>query len=271
MLALLRQRPKVVLAALLAPVVVVTLMLSHSQGLSLLPYRGKDVSKYEPGGYEWNDEEILNLDAKPKKLTEPSNSIPAADVEQLMTGYLQGVWDKFDSAKHFESYGLRLGNVELDKYYAELQDFYSRYFTRDGSQDPEWYDVALSRLSLRPPKKAYPPSTDQVVTTDKDINKLPDMFSDWQKQMPDAKEIAFDDRGLERWVEDNFAGTEFHNIWKRLPRIVLKSDIFRYLIMLVEGGIYADSDSESLENSPDSSIATHSRRQVGTALRGQDA
>jgi len=121
---------------------------------------------------------------------------------------------------------------------------YVKFFTRAGSPEYEWLSFALSRLSLRPPTKKYPEAPRQLVTTDKDPQKLPDMFGEWHKKMPDTKLVAFDDRALEEWVEEVFGGTELHNIWRRLPRIVLKSDIFRYLVLLVEGGIYADSDSE---------------------------
>jgi mannosyltransferase OCH1-like enzyme len=70
------------------------------------------------------------------------------------------------------------------------------------------------------------------------------MFDEWSLKMPDLEVMAYGDAQLDEWVAKRFGGTGLQDIWNRLPRAVLKSDVFRYLVLLLDGGIYADSDSE---------------------------
>lgn len=58
--------------------------------------------------------------------------------------------------------------------------------------------------------------------------------------MPEWEIKYYDDNALVNWVRGMFGGTKAEKIWKNLPRQVLKTDVFRYMAMLVEGGIYTD-------------------------------
>lgn len=58
--------------------------------------------------------------------------------------------------------------------------------------------------------------------------------------MPEWNTRYFDDAGLVEWVDVVFGGTKAQSVWEELPRRVLQTDVFRYMAMLVEGGIYTD-------------------------------
>ena len=51
-----------------------------------------------------------------------------------------------------------------------------------------------------------------------------------------------DDDGAERWAERWFDGTDVMWAWHYMHRGVLKADFLRYLLPLVEGGVYSDVD-----------------------------
>lgn len=48
--------------------------------------------------------------------------------------------------------------------------------------------------------------------------------------MPDWEIKYFDDRALKAWVKGMFGGTRAESIWNNLPRVVLKTDVFRYMV-----------------------------------------
>ena len=51
-----------------------------------------------------------------------------------------------------------------------------------------------------------------------------------------------DDFQSARWIEKHFNNTEVHWASKWFPRPVLNADLLRYLVTLVEGGVYVDVD-----------------------------
>ncbi|KIS01108.1 glycosyltransferase [Cryptococcus deuterogattii 2001/935-1] len=81
------------------------------------------------------------------------------------------------------------------------------------------------------------------MTTEKSVDDLPWQFQRWKEIMPEWEIKYFDDKALKNWVNGMFGGTKAEEIWMNLPRQVLKTDVFRYMAMLVEGGIYTDSDT----------------------------
>ena len=63
------------------------------------------------------------------------------------------------------------------------------------------------------------------------------------------------DEQADEWIAKNFptsgknGGQQNHNVvraWKALPRGVMRADVLRYLLLLVEGGTWADMDVEPL-------------------------
>lgn len=48
--------------------------------------------------------------------------------------------------------------------------------------------------------------------------------------MPEWEIKYYDDNALKNWVRGMFGGTKAEKIWKNLPRQVLKTDVFRYMV-----------------------------------------
>ncbi|WRT66346.1 uncharacterized protein IL334_003301 [Kwoniella shivajii] len=176
--------------------------------------------------------------------------IPSSGIEKYMLSHIEELQIGYDPKHDHEEYGLRLGNISLSEYTKELLTTYKEYLlpqtlkTTSTSNSKlhlgSYISPVLSRLSLRPPIKNLPERPKQVMTTDKSIDDLPWQFNRWKEIMPDWEIKYFDDDSLSIWVNDIFPQSKAQRIWKDLPRQVLKTDIFRYMAMLVEGGIYTD-------------------------------
>ena len=46
----------------------------------------------------------------------------------------------------------------------------------------------------------------------------------------------------QEWVEENFRASDVEWAWGYMHRGVLRADFLRYLLPLVEGGVYSDVD-----------------------------
>ncbi|WWC70259.1 uncharacterized protein I206_104209 [Kwoniella pini CBS 10737] len=186
--------------------------------------------------------------------------IPTSGIERYMLSHIEDLQNGFDPKHDYEEYGLKLGNISLEEYTRELLSTYKNYLLPSQSIEitpPTYLAPVLSRLSLRPPVSPLPPRPQQVITTDKSIDDLPWQFGRWKEIMPDWKIKYFDDNTLKAWVNQVFGKTKAESIWLNLPRQVLKTDIFRYMAMLVEGGIYTDSDTAPIIHADEWGIPYH--------------
>lgn len=52
----------------------------------------------------------------------------------------------------------------------------------------------------------------------------------------------FDDEQGKSWLERHFAGTDVERTWNWFTRPVMKADFLRYLLPMLQGGVYADTD-----------------------------
>ncbi|GFZ52331.1 hypothetical protein JCM24511_10104 [Saitozyma sp. JCM 24511] len=106
-----------------------------------------------------------------------------------------------------------------------------------------------------PPPLLDKPMLKRVMTTDKNgRDGVPQLFSRWGERLSDWDVVIKDDAGMEEEFErltqddlkrdaDPRAGQELGRMWALLPKGVLKADVLRYLVLLLEGGIYTDSDT----------------------------
>jgi alpha 1,6-mannosyltransferase len=63
---------------------------------------------------------------------------------------------------------------------------------------------------------------------------------------PDGWSYNFmDDAATQEWISDVWAGSPVEWAWQFMHRGVLRADFFRYLITLVQGGVYSDVDVSS--------------------------
>nr|ODN88330.1 glycosyltransferase [Cryptococcus depauperatus CBS 7841] len=170
--------------------------------------------------------------------------VPASGVERYMLAHIEDLQQAYDETHDNEAYGLNLGNISLTEYTLELLKTYKEYMLPPGTSPSHpplaFMPLVLSRLSLRPPITPLPPRPNVVMTTDKSIDQMPWEFQRWKEIMPDWEIKYFDDKALDEWVNSMFGKSKVQTIWQGLPRQVLKSDIFRYMVMLIEGGVYTD-------------------------------
>ncbi|KAK4686229.1 hypothetical protein P7C73_g3907, partial [Tremellales sp. Uapishka_1] len=179
--------------------------------------------------------------------------VPSSAIEQYMQSHINELQEPFSPSHDEALYGLHLDNITLSAYRAELLSTLETYlFPPSPTPLPfAFLPALLSRLSLKPPLSPLPPRPNRVITTEKTIDHLPVEFNRWKEIMPDWTIGYFDDAGLLGWVGKWFGGTRGEAIWQNLPRQVLKTDVFRYMIMLVEGGIYTDSDTAPIIHADD--------------------
>ena len=69
-------------------------------------------------------------------------------------------------------------------------------------------------------------------------------FTKWREAGADPKFL--DDAAMEAWVREHWANTDVQRTWDDMPRIILKADLLRYLLILVEGGTWSDMDTVPL-------------------------
>ncbi|WVQ95719.1 hypothetical protein IAU59_002818 [Kwoniella sp. CBS 9459] len=50
------------------------------------------------------------------------------------------------------------------------------------------------------------------------------------------------------WIKKRLSGSRIKDIWDNLPSGILRSDTLRYLLLLVEGGIYTDTDTQLVKS-----------------------
>ena len=78
------------------------------------------------------------------------------------------------------------------------------------------------------------------------INKalVPESINKWNAaNRPDGWDVHFfDDWQGNRWVHDTFNGTAIQWAWSYMTRPVLRADFLRYMLPLVNGGVYVDID-----------------------------
>lgn len=64
-----------------------------------------------------------------------------------------------------------------------------------------------------------------------------------EKNQNDGWKVRFfDDADAEAWMRDSFQGSEVEWAWEFMKRGVLRADFFRYMLPLIEGGVYTDVD-----------------------------
>lgn len=148
---------------------------------------------------------------------------------------------------------------DFNGYITRLETFVDNYF--NGSvYHPNLVDT-LSRMVNAKPPLMQSKFTKRVISFDKDgRGGVPDEFEWWDRRL---KPLGWDiqvgnDDQMERWYNDcsgalkvglsdheilSSGKKRWEDLWHGLGRPVLKSDLLRYLMMLVQGGLYTDSDT----------------------------
>lgn len=77
-----------------------------------------------------------------------------------------------------------------------------------------------------------------------DFGSLLRFAQTWQKQNPECVYQLWGDDMVDQFVRTKHP--QFYPIFLALPKPVLKADLFRYMVVYDEGGVYADVDTEAL-------------------------
>lgn len=91
-----------------------------------------------------------------------------------------------------------------------------------------------------------PPKADKS-SFEIDAEQLADTAS-WLARNPDYEYVLVGDKGAEEFIQQNFKqNSKLRKILRELKNTGMKSDLLRYLILSVEGGVYSDIDTEALK------------------------
>lgn len=118
----------------------------------------------------------------------------------------------------------------------------------------------LQQFPSNKPKLIRDASTESVSPINKSL--IPATIWSSDKKAPPGswaakwKEMGFDpnfldDAAAEAWVASNWAGTPVKQVWDNMPRFILKVDLLRYLLVLLEGGTWSDMDTVPLMHRQD--------------------
>ncbi|KAG8749362.1 membrane-bound alpha-1,6- mannosyltransferase Initiation-specific [Ceratobasidium sp. 428] len=138
-----------------------------------------------------------------------------------------------------------LGSISREKYKAELERFATRSFPKwlrkRAHKSIDLYLGSSTDLTALPqiPQNIYQTAKREPYWTDQRLRS-------WQN-IPDYAYHFFDDAKADKWVRGTFGGTEIELVWNKLGAGIKRSDLLRYLLVMVEGGIYSDLDTVRLK------------------------
>jgi hypothetical protein len=186
-------------------------------------YKRTSSSLYEP---------LVNYEAVAHKPEGFSNQDALRlKIEQYLQSHLTDLQAPFNSTEDEALLGLKLQGkpIHLDAYRAELLDNYHKYLSPASPSSPPhlFLSLVLSRLSLTPPSSHLPLRPETITTTDAHRSLVPWEFSRWKEICPDWEVRVFEDDDMYDWMERVFGGSMGRKVWEELPRVVLKTDIFR--------------------------------------------
>ncbi|WRT67852.1 uncharacterized protein IL334_004826 [Kwoniella shivajii] len=153
----------------------------------------------------------------------------------------------FDSSYYTNELGFHITRLTSEEYKQSLLSKWEKYFTSTSSSSSEaGVEDVLSYLSFIPRPKSMIP-TNIYTTSMEETDKLPDQFQSWTKENSDWMTRFVDDQGIDEWLEDLLPSTEVvkHMKWLKDGGKwgVVRSDLFRYLVLLLNGGVYTDTDT----------------------------
>ncbi|KAL7423036.1 hypothetical protein Q5752_002335 [Cryptotrichosporon argae] len=167
----------------------------------------------------------------------PSPSIPlSALLERAAAGIIAraAAYDA-SSTRHL---GIDLSGLSMASYVSALTRVHARLFP--GPDALGIWDAALARLELVPPRTRPLPRV--VFTTDRGgPQDAPSQFQSWAKENPEFEVRFIDDAAMDAWFNATFDADVARELrgWSGVAR----ADMFRYLVLLVHGGVYTDTDT----------------------------
>src|SRR5579872_510755 len=68
----------------------------------------------------------------------------------------------------------------------------------------------------------------------------------WQKLNPEFSHFLLDDADIEQYLRSSWA-PDYLDLFRALPIGAMKADLWRYLVLTTEGGVYSDIDSVCIQ------------------------
>jgi mannosyltransferase OCH1-like enzyme len=72
----------------------------------------------------------------------------------------------------------------------------------------------------------------------------------WIDMNPEYTYTIYDDADADEFVKTNFS-PDIYEVYSNMPKVILKADFFRYLVLYAKGGTYADVDTRCLKKIDD--------------------
>ncbi|KAK4688270.1 hypothetical protein P7C73_g1849, partial [Tremellales sp. Uapishka_1] len=149
---------------------------------------------------------------------------------------------------HFADDIYNLGPLDLESYNASLSTFISLAFPEDlqeglqrglsrylaGGQTEDW-DVAKNIWQTDKTEERYGESQEVV------------SWKDGRGTSEGWKWDLLSDREANKWVKQMLKESRMRMLWDNLPSGILRADTLRYLLLLLQGGIYSDTDTVLLK------------------------
>jgi len=217
---------------------------------ALLPSRP---SYFQPNTPKLDDEATIQL----------QNAIIA--VEQSSRARLAELNRHWDAKAERRQGRFELGSLDLADYAAELRSTWEKLFLDDwdrvsqtnGQAQPRVthsvLSTALGRLSISssPAVLAPVPMPKMIWSIAPATEADPPQFLNWQGQNPSWEVKKLDDDGMDEWIRATFGTAPIVDAFDRLPLTIHKTDTLRYLLLLMEGGVYADHDTAAVKKIED--------------------
>lgn len=153
--------------------------------------------------------------------------------------------------------GIDLGpDISLD-YYLKALNLAKHYaFSFDDDDKDDIPSIVYDRLQ-RAQAPVIPgesnPSLDydipkRIGTTNSDASNMPREFDGWRRSNPGWNISIFDHQAMDDWVEERLSiktgqsqgQLRILKAYKLLPRRILQVDLFRYLLIMLDGGLYVE-------------------------------
>ncbi|OXG26687.1 alpha-1,6-mannosyltransferase [Cryptococcus neoformans Ze90-1] len=164
----------------------------------------------------------------------------------------------FDAIGAKRDLGIDLGgNWTLQSYADYLENTWQEFLGPQGSNnaDHPTLQTALSYTSLLPREQESETAIPNLIyTTDLlEPQQLPEQFQSWITQNPDWTTMFVGDEEIDTWLENSLGATGIKKSRAQEELLALKedygvvrADLFRYLVLLLNGGIYTDTDTASV-------------------------
>lgn len=189
------------------------------------------------------------------------------DLNAQRTARLTELAAHYNQERVFSSHHLDLGpsvsaleySATLDRAAKDVFSFASRRWAPvmvrqavQRARDPLFLFDTSNRSSNKTPYILGMPRT--IATTIRNKSEMPKEFAGWQRLNKNWQLNIFDDDDMLHWMRGRFStpklrgwrATPLLDAYNRMPRPVLRSDLFRYALVFLEGGMYSDSDTSAV-------------------------